>query len=212
MKKSSLALCLILVTGCATHADIQTPVVTQLQSDNFSNKIVSYNILYSQPQPGIFSSGSQTALKPLEESELSIASAVTLKNLPEYIYKQLPASVKKGTPNTSDFNLEVDLIAHDKRGPAYADYEAMKSFGKGMLTFGLGSSEYNIIADFDITYKLTSHKKEIYTKSYKIQDSIDHQRGQLESFNSLNDFSGQLLEKHLMLTLNSFFKDADLKL
>jgi hypothetical protein len=212
MKKSSLALCLILVTGCATHADIQTPVVTQLQSDNFSNKIVSYNILYSQPQPGIFSSGSQTALKPLEESELSIASAVTLKNLPEYIYKQLPASVKKGTPNTSDFNLEVDLIAHDKRGPAYADYEAMKSFGKGMLTFGLGSSEYNIIADFDITYKLTSHKKEIYTKSYKIKDSIDHQRGQLESFNSLNDFSGQLLEKHLMLTLNSFFKDADLKL
>lgn len=212
MKKSSLALCLILVTGCATHADIQTPVVTQLQSDNFSNKIVSYNILYSQPQPGIFSSGSQTALKPLEESELSIASAVTLKNLPEYIYKQLPTSVKKGTPNTSDFNLEVDLIAHDKRGPAYADYEAMKSFGKGMLTFGLGSSEYNIIADFDITYKLTSHKKEIYTKSYKIKDSIDHQRGQLESFNSLNDFSGQLLEKHLMLTLNSFFKDADLKL
>lgn len=212
MKKSSIALCLVLATGCATHADIKTAAVTQLQSKHFENKSLSYNILYSQPQPGVFTSGNQTSLKPLEQSELSIASAATLKNLPEYIYKQLPASVVKGEKNNSEFNLEVDLIAHDKAGPAYADYQAMKSFGKDMLTLGLGSSDYNIIADFDVTYKLTSNGKKIYSKEYKVKDSVQHQRGQLESFNSLNDFSGQLLEKHLMLTLNSFFKEADTKL
>lgn len=212
MKNCSIALCLVLVTGCATHADIKTAAVTQLQSKNFENKSLSYNVLYSQPQPGVFTSGNQTTLKPLEQSELSIASAATLKNLPEYIYKQLPASVIKGEKNRSEFNLEVDLIAHDKAGPAYADYQAMKSFGKGMLTLGLGSSDYNIVADFDVTYKLTSHGKEIYSKEYTVKDSVQHQRGQLESFNSLNDFSGQLLEKHLMLTLNSFFKEADTKL
>jgi hypothetical protein len=184
------------------------PAVTQVYNNAFTNKTFGYEILYSQPKPGIFSGGDKMPLLPLEKSEMSIASAATLKNLPDYIYKQLPSSVIRDQSGNGDFKLIVELTAYNKKGPAYSDYEFGKSFGKNLLTFGLASSEYNIVANFNAKYRLISSGKEIFSKNYKVNESVDHERGDFDSFNTLNDYSGQLLEKHLILTLNDFFKEA----
>ena len=126
--------------GCAKHADITMPSVSQVSHTGFENKSMSFEILYSQPKPGIISGGEQMPLVPLNQAELSVASAATLKKLPDYIFQQLPATVKRADVANSDFKIVVSLTAHDKKGPAYADYEAGKSFGKSLLTFGFGSS------------------------------------------------------------------------
>lgn len=208
-KPFAILAAVILVTGCATHAKIDMPGVSEVVSPAFENKSFSQEVLYSQPQPGMFSGGEQQTLKPLNEQELSVASAATLSKLPTYIKDQLPASSKVVNSTESDFKLRVELMAHDKKGPAFADYEFGKSLIKSMLTFGFGSSEYDIIADFEVKYILSSSGKDLFAKSYSVSESVDHERGKLESFNSLNDFAGQLLEKHLILTLNDFFLTAD---
>ena len=151
-------------------------------------------------------------LVPFNQAEFSVASAATLKKLPDYIFQQLPSTVKRADGSNSDLKIVVALIAHDKKGPAYADYEAGKSFGKSLLTLGLASSEYNIVADFDVKYSLYSGTNLIFSKNYTVKESVDHERGTLEGFNSLNDFAGQLLEKHIILTLNNFFKEASANL
>ena len=207
-KGALLLCCLAILGGCASHANIEMPAVTQVYNNAFTNKTFSYEILYSQPKPGIFSGGDKMPLLPLEKSEMSIASAATLKNLPDYIYKQLPSSVIRDQSGNGDFKLIVELTAYNKKGPAYSDYEFAKSFGKNLLTFGFASSEYNIIANFDAKYRLIRSGEEIFTKNYKVSESVDHERGDFDSFNTLNDYSGQLLEKHLILTLNDFFKEA----
>lgn len=208
MKKIILLLGTLVLAGCATHADIKMPVVTQVHNSAYENKSMSYDILYSQPKPGIFSGGEQLPLKPLNEAELSVASVATLQKLPDYIFKQLPSTVKRIDSGNADYKLKVELVAHDKHGPTYADYEAAKSFGKNLITMGLASAEYNIVADFDAKYVLYKQGEEFFSKEYKVKDQIDHERGDLESFNTLNDYAGQMLEKHLILTLNNFFSEA----
>lgn len=208
MKKALFVLTIVIVAGCATHANIEMPVVTQVHDKIYENKSLAYEIMYSQPEPGIFSGGEQQALKPLKQAKLSVASAATLKRLPDFIFQQLPSNVTRADPGNSDLKLLVELYAHHKKGPTYADFEAGKSFGKSLLTLGLGSSEYNIMADFDVTYKLYKADKEVFKKHYKIKESVDHERGKLEGYNGVHEFAGQLLEKHLILTLNNFFIEA----
>lgn len=212
MKKLVLLCLIVVMSGCATHANIQMPAVTQVYNQSFDGKSMSYEIMYSQPKPGIFSGGEQMPMSPLEKAELSIASAATLKKLPDYIFKQLPSTVKRAENGQGDFKLVIELTARDKKGPAFADYEFGKSFFKNLLTLGFASSEYDIIADFDVNYRLYSGEQEVFSKLYKVNESVDHERGDFESFNSLNDFTGQLLEKHLILTLNDFFKQAAAKI
>lgn len=208
LKKVTILAMLAILGGCATHAEIKAPVVTQIHSDVYEGKTLSLNILYSQPKPGVFSGGEQLPLVPIENAELSVASSATLRKLPTYILDQLPASVKQ-VSGQGDFNLVVAITAHDKKGPAYADYELGKSFGKSLITLGFGSDEYNIIADFDAKYTLYHAGKQVFTKDYKVEDSVDHERGKLEGISSTNDFASQLLEKHLIITLNNFFKEAE---
>lgn len=209
LKRILLASCLVtLVSGCATPAQISMPAISKAYSSNFDDKTMSVSVLYSQPKPGIFSGGEQLPLVLLSEAEMSVASASTLQKLPDYVLDQLPSSMKLAKSGKGDYNMIIEITARDKKGPTYFDYEAGKSFAKGMLTFGFGSSEYDIVADFDACYKLSDNVTPLFSKCYKVNDSVDHQRGQLESFNSLNDYAGQLLEKHINLTLNDFFKSS----
>lgn len=208
MKKFVTMTLALLLTGCATHANITAPVVSKVYDKAYDNKSLSYSILYSQPKPGIFTGGEQLPLTPLEKAELSIASSATLSKLSDYIFQQLPSNVQRALDNNGDFKLVVEITAHHKKGPSYADYEAGKSFAKGMVTLGFGSDEYDIIADFDATYKLYVGDEIKFEKSYKVNDSVDHERGKFESFNAVNDVAGQLLEKHLIITLNNFFTEA----
>ncbi|MDE2000060.1 MAG: hypothetical protein KGI91_16565 [Burkholderiales bacterium] len=201
---------LLALAGCATHAQINVPALERVHSSAFENKAFGYEILYSQPRPGVFSGGDQLPLVPLDKAELSVASAVTLKKLPEYIYDQLPADVKKADPKNADYVLHVELVAHDKKGPAYADYQTGKTTAMKLISLGLASANYEIIADFDAKYTLLSHGRVVAEKSYVVKDSVDHQRGDFENFNSLNDYTGQMLEKHLIITLNDFFKSSSI--
>ncbi|NWO04626.1 MAG: hypothetical protein HLX50_02645 [Alteromonadaceae bacterium] len=208
MKKLMVALMALAMAGCATHANIEMPAVSQVYDTAYEDKSISHEVFYSQPKPGIFTGGEQLPMTPLEEAELSVASASVLRDLPNYIYEQLPASVKRANPGEGDYNLMVELTARDKKGPAYADYEAGKSIGKNLLTLGFGPSEYDIIADFDVAYQLMKGSETVFEKSYTVEESVDHEKGDLESYNSLNEFTGQMLEKHLILTLNDFFQEA----
>ena len=209
MKKIMILLMVMVITGCATHAEIEMPGVSEVYNEAFDNKTLSYQIMYSQPEPGMFNANKQMPMKPLKESKLSVASSATLRKMPEYIFEQLPTNVKRGEVGFSDYNLLIELTAKHKKGPAYADYEAMKSFGKSFLTLGLGSAEYDIIADFNVQYSLIKKDgTKIYSKKYTVNDRVDHERGKLESFNAVNDYSGKMLEKHLVMTLNDFFNET----
>lgn len=209
MKRILFLLLIVVFCGCATHAVIETPAVTKVYSKAFENKSIGYEILYSQPEPGILSEGKQMPLVPIEQAKLSVGSAKTLRKLPDYIYQQLPSAVKCADHSNCDYKLLVEMVAHNKRGPAYSDYEAGKSFAKGMATFGFASSEFDIIADFDVKYILLKEGKDVFKKDYKVKESVDHQKGKFDSFNSLDEYTSQLFEKHLMLTLNNFFKEAE---
>ena len=207
MKKVVFFLMISVLSGCASHAEIKMPTVTKVHNSAYENKTLNYEILYSQPKPGVFSGGEQLPLESLDKAELSVASASTLKELPKFIFEQLPISVKHLTEN-AELTLKLEITAHNKRGPAYSDYEAAKSLGKSLLTLGLGSAEYNIVADFDVKYVLFQNGEELFTKDYEVKDEVDHEKGKFDSFNTLNEFTSQMLEKHLILTLNNFFTEA----
>ena len=48
----------------------------------------------------------------------------------------------------------------------------------------------------------------IFTKNFKVKDEVDHEKGDFDSYNTLNEFTSQMLEKHLILTLHEFFTEA----
>lgn len=212
IKILSLAVVFAVLTGCATPAQISMPVVQKVSHEVFVDKRFTYDLLYSQPEPGVFSSGEQQAMQPIEQAKLSVASAKALHNVKRFIEEQLPASSTVVQEGSGDFDLMIKLKAKHKKGPAYADFEAAKSFGKSLLTMGFGSSEYDIVADFEVTYELQRQGRTLFTKHYVVEDSVDHQRGKLDGFEVLNVYAAEMLEKHMMLTLNDFFKSASQKL
>lgn len=199
---------LLVLSGCATHANIVMPVVSQVHDSRYENKSLSYEIYYSQPKPGIFSNGEALPLAPLSQAELSVASSRVLKTFPTIIFKQLPSTVKRVDSGSGDFKLRIELVARHKKGPVYADYESAKNLAKSLVTLGLGSDEYNIVADFNATYTLSKSGIEVFSKEFYINEKVDHERAGFESYGSLTEYAGQLLEKHLILSMNDFFTDA----
>lgn len=212
MKKLFLMCFVVLLTGCATHAQIKTPEVSQVNNSSFNNKSMSYEIMYSQPKPGAFSGGEQMPLVPFRQAEFSVSSASTLKRLPSLLIEQFPSSVTKAPVGKGDLKLIVELTARDKKGPVFADFEFGKSLLKNLFTLGLASSEYDIIADFDVNYRLFSGDDEIFSKLYKINENVDHEKGDFESISSLDKYVVKLLEKHVILTLNNFFNESSKKI
>ena len=132
-----------------------------------------------------------------------------LQKMATYLQSQMPPTTKhveKGQP--SDMMLVVEMEVYVRRGPAYSDHQFAKSVAKGMLSLGLAPSDYKIIADFDVKYSLKQEGRELISKAYKINDSVKHQKGDFEKFSTLDDYSAQMLEKHMVLTLNDFLKEA----
>ena len=208
MKKIIFLLGAMVLGGCSTHANIQMDGVTQVRNEIYENKSMTYEILYSQPKPGLFSGGEQLPLKPLNESKMSYYSASTLQYLPEFIFKQLPSTVKIITSGEADYKLKVELVAHDKDGLVYPDPKWIQSIFIGILTIGLGPQKYDIVADFDIKYTLYKQGKEFFVKEYNVKDEVGHGILFFDDFTSLNYYIGLMLKKHLILTLNNFFSEA----
>lgn len=142
---------ILVLSGCATHGVVTIPVKPAVENVAFTDKSIATELYYSQPKPGIFSSGEVLPMKSIKDAELSVASSRVLSRFNEIMYKQLPINTKIDNHGESDFIFITKLQAKDKLGPAYADFDAALSFGKGLLTLGLGSKEYTIVADFDVT-------------------------------------------------------------
>lgn len=206
-KAITLALA-VTMAGCATHAKIDTPVVEHVSKSEWASKTFSYKVLYSQPEPGMFNDGVQQPYQPLKESKLSLASATVLQKLPGYLEDQLPRGIKVVQEGDTDYQLEIRLKANHKRGPSYSDYAVGSSFAKSIVTLGFGASDYEIIADFDADYILTSKTGGQFSKHFSVKETVDHQRGRFESLSSTNDYAADLLRKHMMLTMSTFLKEA----
>lgn len=211
IKKLSQAFVIIILgsslLGCATHGQVKVPVLKAVENESFAGKTFSTEVYYSQPQPGLFSDGEKLPLKPIEEAEVSVGASRVLSRFQELFQRQLPAESSIGKKDNSDFIYIIELTAKDKKGPTFADYDILASTGKSLLTLGLGSSEYTIIADFDILYRLEDKNgKVIYEKSYTIHDEVDHERSKLDGFDIGNDLAAQLLEKHVVISMNDYFK------
>ncbi len=199
---------LLLAAGCANHAKIDMPVVSKVNADQWHGKSFQYEVFYSQPQPGIFTGGEQQQLKPLNEAQLSVGSAQVLADLPQILADQLPLGAKLTTDGQADYRLKIELIAHDKKGPTYADYEFGKNLAKSFVTLGMGADEYDIVADFDITYFLIAKDGKTYSKAFSVKDSVDHERSAVEFKNNTFDYSSLLLRKHIMITSSDFLQKA----
>lgn len=208
MKKLVAVAFAFVLAGCASHANITMPGVTAVESEMYADKSMSYEIMYSQLEPGMFRRAQQQELKPLEEAQLSVASSTILANIGDIIEGQLPRSTTVSKIGNTDFNLVIELIAYDKKGPAYPDYGYAKNFGTSMLTMGLGANSYNLVADFNVTYRLLEGDKVVFEKDYRVEDTVAHKAGRTESVRMVYDYSARLMEKHLMLTMNEFFKSA----
>lgn len=194
--------------GCATHAKIDVPATAKVHSPCWQGKSFNIEIYYSQPEPGIFNSGIQQDLKPLSEARLSVGAVQVLSNLPRTIMNQLPIDAAYTQDDTADYSLTVELTAHHKRGPTYSDYKYLKNFGKGLITLGFGADEYNIIADFNIKYILSSERGESVEKEFIAKESVDHGRSAIEFKNNTYDYATDLLTKHVMITSSEFLEEA----
>ncbi|WP_156804883.1 hypothetical protein [Vreelandella jeotgali] len=75
-------------------------------------------------------------MTPLEDAELSVASASTLRDFPELMLEQLPASVNYAE-NSADLKLHVQIIAHDKKVPLIPTMNLAKAWAKGLQVLAL---------------------------------------------------------------------------
>lgn len=212
VKLLSVLLLFLFLAGCATHAKIEMPVVNKVRSTNWEGKGFRLDVYYSQPQPGVFSGGEQQELKPLSEAQLSVGSAQVLASLPQMFSDQLPLNAFLSDTEGADYRLKMELVAHHKLGPTYPDYEAAKNLAKGLITLGMGADEYNIVADFDVTYSLISKEGKTFQKHFSVKDNVDHERSAIEFKNNTFDFASSLLRKHIMLTSSTFLEEASQKL
>ncbi|PVY76989.1 hypothetical protein C8D92_104222 [Tamilnaduibacter salinus] len=203
----------IALSGCASHAQFQAPDSYKIVSDDFNQKTIHHDILYSQPEPGILNDIEQQPMSPIGESELSSVSRRTLANTDSIIQSHLPAGMATVTSETSaDYLMSVRIKAYKKHGPTAWDYEFLKSFGIGLFTLGLGPDLWDITAEFDAVYELkTNSGSTVHQKRFEIRDKADHQAAFYESLTPLYRASKQLYEQQLHQTLNTFFKQVEEK-
>ena len=73
----------MIINGCATHAVVEQTVVEKINSQNFENKSFKYNTTANLSQ------AKQLPLTPIEQAELSVASAQVLGRLNEILKSNL---------------------------------------------------------------------------------------------------------------------------
>ncbi len=200
---------IVVATGCASHAEIKSNALAPVTNARFDNSTITYEVLYSQPQPGMFSDGEQLPLKPLAEAEVSVGSARTLRELPNYLFAQLPPSAKRGSDDRHDYKLRLALIAKHKAGPVYADYQYGETFGKKMLTLGLAPDEFEIVADFDARLQLLdANGQVVHERDYQIAERVEHERDGFENMDNVTLVVHQLFEQQLTTLLHDFLSST----
>ena len=204
-----VGLTLLVASGCASHARIEKAVQASVESPLYNDKTISHEVFYSQLEPGLFNAEKQQELTRLSEATLSVAAAQVLDNFDNTLAKYKPLNTEV-VSDSGDLMLRISLIAHDKAGPAYPDHQFLESLGKNLLTLGVGGSDYEIIADFSVTYELYSNNSLVHRKTYQVNERVEHTAGEFEfsKYDTLNKVSQELFDKHIGETLTAFYREA----
>jgi hypothetical protein len=211
MKHLAVIAFALAIGGCANHANFEQPDSYKVIGDQFNQQTLYYEVRYSQPYPGVFNGNEQQPMAPIDDIELSVVSRKSLANTKGIIDAHLPAGITTVQSRAlSDYIFDVEITARRKQGPTAWDFEFLKSFGVGLLTFGLGPDYWDIIADFDVKYALTREDgSPVYSKSYNISAAFDHRASPFDTLDPLYRANRELYEQQLRKTLNSFFEGVE---
>lgn len=202
-------LCAAFLTACATPAKIVTSEVSDYRSPSYLNKTISFDILYSQPEPKVFGSGAQQAFKPIAIQEKHSFSEKVLEDVTPFIESQLPHGASATVSAHSDLLLSVKLSTPNKLGPVAPDYRLGETFGKKVISLGFAAKNYDLVADYSVELTLFQNGDRIYWKRYDVSSSVKHQVGNFSSPNNLYNYSRDYFRKTLAETLSEFYKAAD---
>lgn len=202
----------VTLSGCASHAKIERKSLNSISIPAMYEKTINNEVFYSQPTPGMFSGGEMQDVQPLDEVQLSVASAEVMDGIDNLIAKHKPLNTTV-TDGNSDYLLRVTIVAKDKKGPVYGDHEFMKSVAKSMLTLGLAGSDYEIVSDFKVTYELYQANVLQHQRTFNIQQNYDHDSGFIEfnEYENVDKAARAAFEKHLGETITSFYNEVKAK-
>lgn len=203
----------VTLSGCASHAKIERKALNSVSIPAMYDKTINNEVFYSQPLPGVFNGKEMQDVQPLEDVQLSVASAEVMDGIDNLLAKHKPLNTTV-TDGNADYMLRVTIIANDKKGPVYGDHEFMKSVAKNMLTLGFAGSDYEIVSDFKITYELYQDNQLIHQKTQKMNDSYDHDSGFIEfnKFENVDKASRAAFEKHIGESITTFYQEAKSKI
>ncbi|MBE1301800.1 MAG: hypothetical protein GJ680_18095 [Alteromonadaceae bacterium] len=202
-----------ITSGCASHAKIDKFALETINSPAYHGKSINHEVLYSQIEPGFLNSAHQQELTPLKDATLSMAASNVMDNFESKLAKGKPLNTTIVTKG-GDLLLRTTVIANDKKGPAFGEHQLAESLAKNVLTFGLAGSDYDVVADFSIRYELYFDNALVHDKRFVINERVDHTSGNFEfnRYSNLNDAAAALMDKHVSMTLNTFYKEAAEKL
>ncbi|WP_158774067.1 hypothetical protein [Cobetia sp. L2A1] len=210
MKTALAGLAMLLMTGCASRAQIDVPVVQPVQTQAYEHKAFFPDIYYSQPEANLFSGAAQQAMQPLGNVRLSHVCSPAMTNFDQLLREQLPSTSSiTHDARAGDYRLQVEIMAHENRGPVYLDYLMAINLPMNLLTFGIANEDFDIIADFNVEYRLyDKDEKLLFSKDYTVRDSVPHQAGNFDIGNRIFLPAQNMMTKYLLLTMNDFFNNA----
>lgn len=200
---------LVTLSGCATHGKVEIPHTQNYDVEIMEKKKISYEITYQAPTYGFFGDGDMQESMPISEARLNSNIRMVLNNFNPILASQLPSNALIINAGDSDYKVLVHIKAFDGNGPVTLEDLLGETMLKEMLSLGIAAKEQEVVANFQITYSVTdSHGKELITKNYKVNDSIEHEKGDYETDIGGNRLTGDLFKKHVTLTLNKFVKEV----
>ena len=210
MKLATAGIALMVMVGCVSRAQIDVPKVTPVEAQAYQHKVFYSDVYYSQPQANLFSGAAQQAMQPLGNIKLSRICSPAMTHFNQLLREQLPASSRiTHDARASDYRLQVEIQAHENRGPVYLDYLIAQNLTKNLLTFGVANEDFDIIADFDVQYRLYDKNEQLlFSKDYAVQDSVSHQAGNFDFGDRIFLPAQNMMKKYLLLTMNDFFVNA----
>jgi len=207
-----LSLFVVFITGCANPAQIKEPILADLSNDLWQQKTLSYQVNYAQPTPGIFTGGDVVELQPIRNVSKSIYSSKILSTLDDHIKTNIPNNIKFiEDSKSSDYRMEIDLIAFHKKGPAYSDYLDLANWTKFFLTLSMNYvHDYDIIADYKLNCRLYDKNDNlIHENGYKVKDVLEHEEYKYNITSSDDILASALFKKHISININNFFKELE---
>ncbi|WP_413282754.1 hypothetical protein [Vibrio sp. MA40-2] len=197
------------LVGCATPGQVDMPYVKAHDVQAMNEKKIAYELTYQAPEYGVFFDGEMLPSMPISEARLNGSTRTVVNNFNQILASQLPSNALIVNSDQGDYKVVAHIKAFDGEGPVTIHDLFGETLLKETLTLGFASNEQEIVADFEITYTVVdSQGSELLSKTYKVNDSIEHEKSDYEiaNINGLR-LTGELFKKHVTLTLNEFVEE-----